>query len=476
MNTSFSQVFSRCPRPNILILYTDQHRWNALGVNGNRQIRTPNLDHLAGQGVNFDHCFVQNPVCMPSRVSFLTGRYPSSLGIPHMGVPVPRDIQTLPRLFRAYGYRSGYFGKLHFLPHANREHREAHPDYGFEQLEVSDEPGVYEDAYRAWVRRVDPTQLDHLSTGLPPATHLWRSIMEQEDSVHHPFSGERDDFRGAIPFPGREEVTHSAFVADRLIDFLHQQGEQPFLCVGGFYSPHAPWVVPQRFLDLYNPDELDLPDHPNESGGSDANRHRLRSARHGYYAAISEVDHHVGRVLKTLEERGLAENTIIVFTSDHGEWLGEQGRWGKGYPGSDAVSRVPLVIVDPRARETTGLRCQTIVEAVDVLPTLLDLAGIQKMPHLQGNSLIEELSGTSSRGKGLALMEFAGWKNIRTHGFRYLVHSDGREVLWDMQKDPGECCDVAAAPAYRDILAEHRHLMLRRLLEIERPLARVWPY
>ena len=146
-------------RPNILLITTDQQRFDALRCNGNPDILTPNLDKLAAQGVNFERYYVQNPVCMPSRVSFLTGQYPGTLGITHMGVPVPPDTITLPRLLRNYGYRSANLGKLHFLPHANRDHREIHPDYGFDQLEISDEPGPYEDAYRAWVRAQSPDQM-----------------------------------------------------------------------------------------------------------------------------------------------------------------------------------------------------------------------------------------------------------------------------------------------------------------------------
>ena len=168
-------------RPNILILYTDQQRWDALGVNGNSEIRTPHLDRLAAAGVNFDHCFVQNPVCMPSRVSFLTGQYPSTLGLSHMGVPVPEDAPTLPRLLRSYGYCSGQIGKLHFLPHANRDHREPHPDYGFDHLEISDEPGSYHDAYRAWVAAQAPEQLDLVSLGEAPSSIEWRRIMDVRD-------------------------------------------------------------------------------------------------------------------------------------------------------------------------------------------------------------------------------------------------------------------------------------------------------
>ena len=157
-------------RPNMLILYTDQQRWDALGANGNNDILTPNLDALAARGTNFSHHFVQNPVCMPSRISMLSGQYPSSLGITHMGVPVPQDTLTLPHALQQYGYRTANIGKLHFLPHANRDHTLPHPAYGFDHLEIADEPGVYEDAYRAWARARAPEQMDAISAGIPPGT------------------------------------------------------------------------------------------------------------------------------------------------------------------------------------------------------------------------------------------------------------------------------------------------------------------
>ncbi len=465
-------------RQNVLIIYTDQQRWSALGANGNTQIKTPNLDRLAKRGVNFDRCFVQSPVCMPSRVSMLSGRYPSSLGITHMGVPVPETLLTLPRMLKPYGYRTANFGKLHFLPHANRDHREAHPDYGFDCLEVSDEPGVYEDAYRAWVKEVAPEQLDHLSVGLPPATRCWQQNMELEDTVRHPFGESRDDFKGAVRFSGSDGLTHSAFVASRTIDFLCQQRSdgEPFLCVAGFFSPHAPWVVPQAFLDLYEPEELDLPDCPDDADLLTPGRlKRLRSARHGYFAAISEVDHYVGRILDTLEERKLADRTIIVFTSDHGEWLGEHGRWGKSCPGSDVVSRVPMMVVNPRA-SIEGEQCHEIIESVDLVPSLLEMVGIQPMPQLQGLSFASAFRAGGFQGKSFAMMEFNGWKNIRTDRYRYLLHQDGREEFWDIEEDPGESRSISDDPAYREALVEHRHMMLQRLLEIERPLPRIWPY
>jgi len=467
-------------RPNILMLYTDQQRWDALGANGNPEIQTPNLDRLAQQGTSFDHYFVQNPVCMPSRVSFLTGQYPSTLRITHMGVPVPQETLTLPRLLRPYGYRSANIGKLHFLPHANRDHRAPHPDYGFDHLEIADEPGVYEDAYRAWVRRQDPSQLDYLSAGLPPATAIWYRTMGLRDTVKHPGEGGRFDFKGAIPFAGDERYTHTAFVAEQTIEFLRQQGQQPFLCIAGFYSPHAPWIVPQRHLDRYDPQRLTLPTFPPtveaKRQGDAFTDEQLRSARHGYYAMISEVDHHVGRILDQLAAQGLADDTIVLFTSDHGEWLGEHLRYGKGHPGSDAVSRVPLLVRWPGGMAGSVRQNHEIVEAVDVVPTLLECIGAQLPPHLQGNSFAPALLGRPYQSRKAALMEHAGWKNLRTTRYRYLVHSDGRESLWDLQDDPQEYRDRAADPHYSAILAEHRHLLLQRLLEMERPLPRSWTY
>ncbi len=466
-------------RPNILILYTDQQRHDALGINGNADIQTPVLDRLAREGVNFDHCFVQNPVCMPSRASFLSGCYPSSLGITHMGVPLPEDLVTLPALLNPYGYRSANIGKLHFLPHANRDHRVPHPAYGFDHLEISDEPGVYEDAYRAWVRAIAPDQLDRISAGLPPAAEVWRRTLGIHDGVRHPQATPRQDFRDAIPFAASDEVTHSAFVAEQTINFLQQQGG-PFLCIAGFYSPHAPWIVPQRWLDIYERQGLALPEYPPEvearREAEGFNDDLLRTARHGYYAMVSEVDWHVGRILQALEENGQADNTIVIFTSDHGEWLGEHLRWGKGWPGADAVSRVPLLVRWPAGNLESGRRVGEVVEAVDMLPTLLEAAGIQIPPHVQGNTLLALLRGAAEDPAASALMEARGWKTLRTADHRYLIHDDGRESLWDLKADPREYRDVAGDDSYRMVLAELRLLLLRRLLNMERPLPRSWTY
>ncbi|MEO1985742.1 MAG: sulfatase-like hydrolase/transferase [Martelella sp.] len=481
-------------RPNILLIYTDQQRWDAFGANGNDEIHTPNLDRIAAEGNNFTHCFVQNPVCMPSRASMLTGRYPSNLGITEMGVQMPTDIPTLPQMLKPYGYRSANFGKLHFRTHANRDHRAPHPDYGFDQFELSEEPGPYHDAYRAWVAARRPDQLDAISAGMPPHAKTWRHTMGIADDIVHPIADDakpanyrvtegatRFAFLRGQPFPGAEDCTHSAFVADRTSDFLRNRARDgsPFLCIAGFYSPHAPWIVPQRFLDLYDPDTLSVPEFPdsldrNRDGGpeelfSDA---QLRRAKAGYYAAVSEVDHYVGQLLELLAETGLEEDTIVVFTSDHGEWLGEHLLYGKSYPAHDCISRVPLAIRIPGRKAAVQ---DGIAEAVDILPTLLELAGIQRPHTLNGRSLVPVMNGEAS-ARADAMIEASRWRGLRSETHRYLLHADGREALFDLTQPLGEYTDLAETSENAAVLADLRHRLLCRMLERERPLTRQWPY
>lgn len=462
-------------RPNILLIYTDQQRWDALGAAGNPAIHTPNLDRLAAESLRFDRCFVQNPVCMPSRASMLTGQYPSRLGIFQNGAPVPEAAAPLPSLLGAAGYHCANIGKLHFLPHANRDHRETHPSYGFHLLRVSDEPGSYDDAYRAWVALRAPDQLEHISLGLPKHAADWRAIMgEVETGVNHPARGAHR----TSPFPGREDVTHSAFVADATKEYLDARKADPFFCIAGFFAPHDPWTVPQRFLDLYDPQQLPLPDYPKgwqPKRGEIPSETELRAAVHGYFAMVSEVDHYTGILLETLEDGGLADDTIVIFTSDHGEWLGEHARFGKGYHAPDCISRVPCLMRFPDSWNIRPGVCRDIIEAVDLAPTILETCGVQPPPHLQGTSLLPLLRG-GARPDSAALMEGHGWKSLRTDTHHYLVRRDGSEMLFDPESDPGEYHDLSAAPEHAETLHAMRRALLEKILRIERGRPRLWRY
>lgn len=469
-------------RPNVLLLYTDQQRWDTLGANGNRVIHTPHLDALASGGVTFINHFVQHPLCMPSRISMLSGRYPGTLRITHMGVPVPQSLPTLPHLLGQAGYHRANIGKLHFLPHANRDHTLPHPAYGFDHLELAEEPGVYDDAYAAWLRRIAPDAAAKLAVGNPPARAIWEQLLELADGASEGAAVPREDYADVTPQPFAEDLTHSAFVGRRTQAYLRARAgdETPFLCIAGFFAPHAPLVVPQRFLDCYDRQSLPLPDYPAEveavrradTSGLFTDEH-LRMVTHGYYALISEVDHHVGAILDTLEQTGLAEDTVVALLSDHGEWLGDHLRYAKGYPGDDSVSRVPLVVAGPgvamRGRQTD------VIESVDVVPTILDLLGLPVPSDLQGRSLHPLLTGRgSAAGSVGALMEANGWKTLRTATHRYLIHDDGRESLWDLRDDPGEYHDIAVDQP--DVVVSMRGLLLSKLLAIERPLPRAFAY
>ena len=387
-------------RPNILLIHTDHQRFDALAAAGNREIQTPHLDRLAADGARLTHYFVQSSVCMPSRMSYLTGMYPADLGVLGNGPALPDDAIPLPAMLRNYGYRSANIGKLHFLPHAARNHREIHPSFGFDDLEISDEPGCYEDAYRQWVRRLAPDQLDGISLGLPPAARQAHPLMGLHEDIRHP---ELRNDCNVGPFQARENLTHTAFVGRQTCQWLRTFGpREPFLCVAGFYAPHSPWIVPQRYLDLYDPQALSAPPFPPELSSRTApyDDETIRRAKQGFYAAVTEVDYYVGQMLDTLEELDLARQTIVVFTSDHGEWLGEHLKYGKGYPAHDCISRVPMLIRWPEGL-SGGQVIDDIVEGVDVAPTLLELCGIPRPPHLAGRRMIRSGRRGAARARTL---------------------------------------------------------------------------
>lgn len=453
--------------PDVLMVYADQWRWDALGCAGGVAV-TPHLDALAAAGVRFPTAVVQSPVCMPSRASLLTGRLPSALGITAMGIPVPQDVPTVATLLGSRGWRTASIGKLHLLPHANRDFSCPHPAYGFDTLVVSDEPGVYEDDYRAWVRAQDPGALEHLPVALPPAAAVWQRTMHPGEGGGDQGPAARDDYADAGVFGADASLTHCAWVATRTIEHLDALPDhQPALTIASFFSPHAPYSVPQRFYDLYERSALPLPawdDADHERAQREGlTEERLRAVRHGYLAACSEVDHHVGRLLEALDRLGRAENTLVLFLSDHGEWLGDHARLAKGHPTDDPVSRVPLIARWP-AVAVAGHVEDHVVELLDVLPTVLQACGVPVPPDLQGTSLLGALRGEPLDGPEAAITEHDDWTSLRTADHHYLVHADGSEHLWDLGADPEEHADLAGAPGAAGELARHRLVLLQRLL------------
>lgn len=464
-------------RPNIVVLHTDQQRFDTIAAAGNAAMHTPNLDRLAASGAVLERFYVQSPVCMPSRASMLSGRYPNATGVTCNGVRMPEGIRCIQHMLGDAGYFTGVIGKLHFLPHSARDHREPHPRYGFDHLQICDEPGCYRDAYREWVAEQDPSQLDAINCGLPPARAQWEQMMNWRGTAQPPVA--REGFTPQV-FEGEDHLTNACFVADRSVQFLRERGERPFLLFAGFYHPHSPLIPPRWALEMYDLDTIPLP--PGEprvtrpGGDSELSDTELREIRRAYYAMVTDVDRNVGKILDTLDELGLRENTVIVFTSDHGDYMGDHGRFGKGTPGYDCIMRVPCLIAYPGQIEA-GSRVGGLVEATDLAPTLLEYAGVVREPSLQGQSMRALLEGDGAAARESVYGEYArpggpSWAMVRTREWFYAANTGGGEVLFDLQEDPDELHNVAADGACAAAVGDLRKLALERSLGA-RPVARL---
>ena len=457
-------------RPNILMLYTDQQRWDTIRYGGNSHIITPNLDRLAQEGVLMENAYCNNPVCMPSRQSMLSGLYPSTLGCTTNGIEMREDVWTIPRILGNYGYTTANIGKLHFKNHSNRDHREPHPSYGFDTLILSDEPGCYDDAYIQWVSGHDPGQVENCRVSTPPA---WQDkpVVKHPRNTHEPYC-----------FEGPEQLTHSAFVADESIEFIQRQNKnQPFLLIPGFYAPHPPLNPPARFVEMYNPQTLPLPYFDEEASdvpwsGMTLDNDHWREIKAYYYALITHVDDQIGKILHTLEETRLLDDTIIVFTSDHGEHLGDHGLIQKGPPGLDSCARIPLVVHYPRLFHSQ--KVTDLIEVVDIAPTLLEMCGVQVPPFFQGRSFTQRLMDRDYQPRSSAFIEYkdpfrSSWKTIRTDRYKYSIFWQGNgsasesELLFDLEEDPHEQMNVAGDERYTQNLSSLRQELLSRWFTIE---------
>src|SRR6266542_3142884 len=391
------------PRPNILLITTDQQRYDCVGANGNPLITTPNLDRLATAGARFEQCYIQNPVCMPSRASLLTGRYCQNHGVRKNGAPLDPDQPNMAKALLAAGYHTASIGKIHLIPHFGRDYEQPHPsrEYGFKTMINSDEPGCYRDAYIRWVEREHPEHLDAVRAPVPVPPGY--EMPEQYKAYPPAPAGGRGLLDGRrLDAPA--EVSHSAWVATESIRFLRERaagaasGEEPFFLHAGIYAPHPPLFAPEPYDTMYDPATLPLPlrregeleDKPSHfRGGARRNLEvtdaEWQRAKAFYYGMVSLADAQIGRILAALDELGLAENTIVVFTSDHGEALGDHYQTGKGPTNYDSIVRVPLIVRGPGV--PAGRRVAGLVEHVDVAPTLLEAAGVESYTGMKGRSL-----------------------------------------------------------------------------------------
>ena len=387
---------TKTPPPNILWYCTDQQRFDTIGALGNPHVHTPNFDRLVREGVAFTHTYCQAPICTPSRASFLTGRYPSAVGVNGNGNPwFPQEETLVTRRLADVGYECGLVGKLHLAgAYLGREPR---VDDGYSFFQYSHAPRddwSRGHDYADWLREQGADAAGLLAVA--PVPHGLAEPTSTDDNV-----------------PPR--LHQSTWCSDRAIDFIAANQERPWLLSVNPYDPHPPYDPPWEYYRRFDPDTLPGPhfqdsdlDHqrslaeagfqtepmtPDEFDGAGG-----RKAQALYYAMIEQLDDQFGRILDMLERTGQRENTVIVFMSDHGEALGDHGLAHKGCRFFDGLTRVPLIISWPGHLES-DLRSDALVELLDVAPTLMELAGLPTPPEMQGRSLVPILSGRTCSGR-----------------------------------------------------------------------------
>ena len=453
--------------PNIILITGDHLRWDHVAANGNEAIITPNMDRLAREGTTFLSHFTVGVACAPNRASLMTGRYPHSHGVMSNGIKMPQDEVTLTHVLRDVGYYTGQMGKLHFWPHKDRDHREAHPPYGFHQMRLSDEPGPYDDAYGRW---------------------LWAQGKDVREKARVTMPGERPRFEHYV-FEGEDHTTHASWVATETITFiedtLHRQPDRPFFVHAGFYAPHPPLNPPASALAKYKgralpprwhaDDEIDfLPPRlaATMTALADTPEHTWDSYRRYFYAMVTHMDENIGRIMEAVEKAGVQDRTLFVVTSDHGDYLGDHNLTGKSVRPYDGALRIPLILRGPGVPKAVS---DELVEIVDVMPTLLDMLGIPLPSGNQGISLVPAMAG--GLGRNLIYMQASDNRMIRTKHAKYWIDGRGEEVLFDYSHDPHELRNVAQAATHKALLDEMRIALLKTVIAARDPLPeRIRPY
>jgi arylsulfatase len=481
VSSSLAAVASSSSRtatpPNVLLIMTDQHRMDAIGAYGNPAIRTPILDSLAASGVRFTNCWTQHPTCMPSRASIFTGRYPSSHGVRSNGVRLPAHERTIAQTLLERGYSTFGAGKFHFIPHypyrSPLPTMETHrgPYYGFEEFHLGEDGRSGE--HWQWIQR------NH------PQFHL------------------KPDHEVPV------EIHNSGWVTNHTVDFLKRaaDGSKPFFAFASFVDPHHSYNPPPPYRTMYR--EQDMPPivaRPSERSAKPAYYEKIytayrplveQAARHRaqYYGEVSLIDDCLGKILRTLDELKLRQNTIIVFTSDHGDLLGDHFLFYKGPYHYRQCASVPL-IVNWAGGVRSGKVADGIVQEIDVMPTILDLAGCPAPPGVQGRSQKAVLTSDSSEtGYSSALIQYgtsgvalAGaqaeegatpdlW-TLRTREWR-LSYYPGIKTgeLYNLSDDPHEFDNLWNRPGLERMRSSLKEELLDRMLAAHDPLPpREQPY
>ncbi len=426
-------------RPNILLVMVDQMTVRAMSVYGNRVSRMPNLERLATQGVVFDQAYCASPLCAPARYSLLTGKESARIGAFDNASEFPASTPTIAHYLRDNGYWTILCGKMHFIG----------PDqlHGFNERITTD---VYPSTY-AWVPHWD-RGAGYISSGVTCA-----SILEAGPCIR----SMQMDYDDEVEYRG----------VQKLYDLVRSPDRRPFFLTVSFTHPHHPFTISQEYWDRYADEDIDMPaigplpfdqlDYHSRGLYFAHGRHlhevtegHTRNARHAYYGMLSYLDDKIGRLLEVLDITGLADDTLVIFTSDHGEMLGERGMWHKHHFFEPSV-RVPLILRLPGRDAPT--RVYEPVSHIDLAPTLLDMLGSAEASRkMDGRSLLPALEGGVAEAHPvfadyLAIGPCVPCRMVRRGDYKYLYTHGHDEQLFDLSRDPLEENNIADEPGSEGI-------------------------
>jgi len=502
--------------PNILFISTDQQHHTALGI-VNPKIKTPALDRLAREGTRFERAYCPNPTCSPTRASLITGMYPSAHGCWAIGVKLPEDVPTVGDLLQGGGYESILIGKAHFQPLKSEPGSESiecqplmrdldfwrdfdGPWYGFNHVETARMHANESHAgqhYAIWMEEKGLTN--------------WRDYFQQwppspDDKYNGPYYL-KDSLTWDLP----EEFHHTHWIGERTIDNIERcLGEgKPFFLWSSFFDPHPPYVAPEPWASMYDPDDMepgcfvdgefdDMPPHfartreqnpdysdYDEPGGQSLHGFHshlhsdteIRRSMIAYYGMMSLIDYEIGRILDYLDQAGIADNTLVVFTSDHGHFLGQHGLIAKGAFHYEDVLRVPMIVRYP-GHVPAGEVSHALQSLIDYPQTWLAAADIDVPGIMQGVDQLEVWYGKVQSARDHVLVEnrhnptTVHLRTLITDCYKLTIYRQGNDgELFDLCDDPGELHNRWADPAYSGIKSDLLHQFVQA--EIQRESTRM---
>ncbi len=459
LSNHIDEVLKKSDKPNILLLFTDQQRSDTINACGHPHMVTPNLDELVRDGRTYCNAYSPNPICCPARHNLITGLTARhhSISDNQFAARCNREVPTIAEILSDNGYDTRAIGKMHFQP-AKRHN-------GFLKFECMEEvPECFEDDdYLQYLRSVGYGNVQNI--------HGVRNLLYMVPQT------------SIIP----EEHLGSKWVADRVIDYLDNRSEnRPYFVFAGWIAPHPPFNVPERFKDTYKDVELPtplerkskLPNLAIENGAwaDFPTPEYERRMRECYYSQITFIDEQIGRIIQKLKDLGQYDNTLIIFSSDHGEMLSDMGCYQKFLP-YDGSSKVPLIVRYPKYTKA-GEKVEKFADLNDFLPTMLDVAGIEYPAkdkyELPGESLF---ASEPKKDRDTQYVEYSDgsrrWVSLRDKEFKYVYYyGGGHEELFDMTKADGESYNLLEFEAGQ---YEEKRLELRaKLIEKERKYGLTW--